>query len=151
MKLSHAIFILLMSVSSSAFAGPYTDKMGVCLVESTSTQDKTLLLRWIFAAMASHPDVKDLSNVSSEQAAKLNKDASALMVDLITVRCEKETREALDNEGETALRVSFEILGRVAMQGLMSNEHVNKFMEGLSENVDPKAFDKLMDKSEKKK
>lgn len=150
MKYLFAVFIFLMSLPSSAIAGASVDKMATCLVDSSSTKEKTLLLRWIFAAMATHPKVKDLGNISSEQAAELNRDVASLFLDLVTVRCANETKEAFKNEPEVAFSASFEELGRVAMEGLMEDAEVSKYMSGMAASMNPKVLEKFLAAPEKK-
>ncbi|MBI3547127.1 MAG: hypothetical protein HY081_11155 [Gammaproteobacteria bacterium] len=143
MKLKIAAFILVFAAYSlsAVAAGPFTDEMSKCLVKNTNETDRTLLIRWIFAAMASHPDVKVLSNVSSEKGDELNKDAANLMVALLTKRCKSETQQALKYEGKNTIEVSFQILGQVAMQGLMTNPDVAKYIAGLASHMDKKALE----------
>lgn len=55
MKLRFVFALMVAGFSSSALAGPFNDKLAVCLVKSTTETDRALLMRWMFAAMASHP------------------------------------------------------------------------------------------------
>ena len=76
-------FLALATLATGAHAGPFSDEMSKCLVRSTSDADKTLLIRWIFTAIATHPDVKELSNVTPAVSEQLSKDAANLFADLI--------------------------------------------------------------------
>jgi len=55
--------VSLFLLASPAVAGPYSDDLAKCLVRSTTPEDKTLLVQWMFATMAlqrelfAHPDV----------------------------------------------------------------------------------------------
>ena len=113
----------------------------MCLVKKTSESDKQLLVRWIFAALSQHPAVKDLAKVSKEQGDQLNHDVGALYSSLMVDRCGTETRDAMQYEGSEALKASFEVLGRVATQGLMTDEKVGAYMADLEKYVDVKALD----------
>jgi len=135
-----ALLLCLMLVSSVAQAGPFTDEMSKCLVRSTSEADKTLLVKWIYAAMSAHPDVKTLSNVSPEQGIQLNKETSVLVVRLLTKNCRIETEQALKYEGEKTFAASFEVLGGVAMQGIMANRDVSAYFDGFEQQLDAKAL-----------
>ena len=53
MKSRLLLALLLLAFSASAHAGPFNDKLAICLVKSTTQEDKLTLIRWIFAAMAS--------------------------------------------------------------------------------------------------
>lgn len=146
MKLVRVILLILVGFSTGAYAGPYTDDMSKCLVKNTTPQDKETLIKWIFAAMATHPSVKTLSNVSVKQGDVLNKDTAGLMTELLIRRCKIEAQQAVKYEGEIAIRSSFQILGQVAMQELMTNAEVTKYIAGMAASVDKKAFDGLFDK-----
>lgn len=122
--------------SGSAIAGPHNDALAVCLVQSTSAQDRTVLVRWVFAAMATHPDVKDLGKVSAVEADRLNRDVAALFWALVSDRCATQTREAVQHEGANAISAGFEVLGKVAMQGLMADAAVNTYMGQMASHLD---------------
>jgi hypothetical protein len=119
-----------------AQAGPFTDEMSKCLVRKTTDPDKVLFIQWIYAAMSSHPDVKAMSSISQATADALNKRAAGMMMELLTVRCKTETAQAMKYEGTSAFQASFEILGKVAMQGLMSDPNVAQYVKGLDRYFD---------------
>lgn len=134
------LLFLLFSITTTAWAGPFTDEMAKCLVRSTSEADKTLLIKWIFAAMSGHPDVKALSNVTPEKGTQLNQEVAAMVVRLITKSCKNETNQAVKFEGEDTFKSSFEVLGRVAMQGLMSNPGVAAYFNDFAGQLDADAL-----------
>lgn len=144
------LLLCLTLLTSAAHAGPFTDEMSKCLVRSTSEADKTLLVKWIYAAMSAHPDVKALSNVSLEQGTKLNKDISVLVVRLLTKNCRNETEQALKYEGEKTFAASFEVLGAVAMQGIMANADVSAYFAGFEQQLDAKALQEAFGSDQQK-
>ena len=129
-------FLLFFTFLPNAHAGPFTDKLAICLVKETNQSDKEMLIQWIFAAMASHPNVSQMSNVSTVKGDQLNQKAASLFTDLLTERCRSETKEALQYESKIALRSSFEVLGKVAMQGIMGHSQVNGYINGLQKYLD---------------
>ncbi|HEX7081215.1 MAG TPA: hypothetical protein VF329_09390 [Gammaproteobacteria bacterium] len=133
-----AILVALLA-STPSYAGPFTDELAKCLVRTTSEADREMLMRWVFAAMAAHPSVSELGNVSSERADELNRGAAQLFVTLLTERCKSETEQALTYEGGSAFEASFQVLGQVAMQGLMTHPQVIAFMSGLQAHIDVQA------------
>ena len=122
--------------SGSAVAGQYNDALAVCLVQSASEQDRTTLVRWVFAAMAAHPEVKDLGKVSKKEGDRLNREVAALFWALVSERCGKQTREAVQHEGANTITAGFEVLGKVAMQGLMADAAVNTYMGQMASHLD---------------
>jgi hypothetical protein len=137
------VLVVLASFAAPAHAGPFGDEMAKCLVRTTSEADKTVLIQWIFAAMASHPDVSALSHVSAQKGEELHKDVANLFVTLVTQRCKAETEQAVKFEGPEALKKSFEVLGQVAMQGIMSDPAVATYIGGLQKHVDTKKIEKV--------
>jgi hypothetical protein len=138
MKFAPTLLLALAGLAGSgtALAGPFNDALSVCLVKSTSAQDRTVLARWVFAAMAQHPQVVDLAKVSKAEADQLNKDVADLFWALVSDRCGKETRDAVQYEGANTISSSFEVLGKVAMQGLMAEPAVNEYMARMGSHLD---------------
>jgi hypothetical protein len=136
MKLRLSVFSLLFLFCSVSYAGPFTDKLSICLVEKTTTDDKNKLIRWVFGAMSSHPIVSNLSRVTVETGKILNKDTANLFMELLTNRCKEESEKAIKYEKSLAIQKSFSILGKIAMQGIMSHKNVIEFMSGLDTYLD---------------
>ncbi|MCP4264418.1 MAG: hypothetical protein GY777_02385 [Candidatus Brocadiaceae bacterium] len=123
-------------VSSASQADIYTDDLSRCLVESSSSDDKITLVRWMFSAMALHPAVKTIAPVNESERASTNKEMADLMVDLISVRCLEPSKNAVKYEGAIALQASFEVFGKVAAQELFSNPNVAQGLSELNSYVD---------------
>jgi hypothetical protein len=138
MKILLVLLLALTGLAAprAAVAGPFNDALAVCLVKSTSEQDRTVLMRWVFAAMAAHPQVSDLGRVSKEEGDRLNREVAALFWTLVSDRCATETRDAVKYEGTDAISSSFEVLGKVAMQGLMADTAVNAYMAQMATHLD---------------
>ena len=67
-----AIFFLVSLLSIKVSAGPYTNDLAKCLVVSTSEADKNNLVKWMFAAISSHPEVESMISISQTQREELN-------------------------------------------------------------------------------
>ncbi|MCX7033418.1 MAG: hypothetical protein NT046_05535 [Arenimonas sp.] len=145
MKLRFLSALVLLGLSSSVHAGPFNDKLAICLVENTSPADRTTLMRWIFGAMSRHPSVADLSQVDQAQADKMNEAVADLFVALLADRCATETAAAVKYEGASVLSSSFEVLGKVAMQGLMADAAVAEYISGLDKNIEPGRLDAVLE------
>jgi hypothetical protein len=127
---------VLLGLPPSSLAGPYGDDMAKCLVRSTTAADKSDLVRWMFAMMALHPDVRSLAVVSETDRHAMNRKLAALMERLLTESCRKESVDAVKYEGSGTIESSFKVLGEVAARELFANPAVTA---GLSE------FGKLVD------
>lgn len=141
-----ALMLLLITTSGAgaAHAGPYADTMGRCLVSATSEQDRTDLVRWIFASFTLHPKVSDLSSLDAAGRDKITRTAIDLMLRLVTVACRKETREAIQYEGPMALQSAFQVLGQVAARSLMSDPVVISALSDVDALIDPKKIEEAL-------
>lgn len=137
------IFMFTVLTTMPAQAGPYGDDMAKCLVQSTTSADRTSLVQWIFAAAAAHPDVKTLVSVSQKQRDQLNKTTAKLFEKLLTASCRKETQAAVKYEGRQTIETSFNVLGQVAGRELFTDPDVTSSVAGLARYVDRTKLDEL--------
>jgi hypothetical protein len=145
-RLPALIFVLLIfSTVSPAFAGPYADALGKCMVGATTGEEKTTLVRWMFAMMALHPDVQSSSAVTPEQRGALAKQTAQLFQRLLTESCLKEAREAIKFEGASTIESSFSLLGQVAARELFTDPKVIEGMAEFSKYIDEKKIKELTD------
>ena len=130
-----------LSLSGTAVAGPYGDSLTKCLVQSTTSADKTTLVNWIFSMVTLHPQVSAMSTLTKEDRTKASKDTAMMLQTLLTKTCLKETREALKYEGPSVLEASFNQLGQIAARELFTNPAVAGGMAEFANFVDKKAMD----------
>ena len=142
MKISKIIkgflFPLLLTLSffqlseKRSIAGPFGDEMAKCLVESTNSKDNISLVRWIVRVYGEHPDSNDFINLSIKDKEKIDKEIAALFNRLLLEDCKKETKMALNYEGDQVLIKAFQIMGQVAGRELNKEKNVaeaiNKFL-----------------------
>lgn len=141
MKFSKTLTMILISTcvfftANKAFCGIYSDDMARCLVESTSKAEKNQLIRWMFSAISTHPALTSMSSVSTAEREKTNKDTADLFVKLLTETCREKTIKAVKFEGQDSIKVAFEVLGRVAAQGIFSDPSVAKEVANLGKFAD---------------
>jgi hypothetical protein len=144
MKLRNAVFAAGMLLCCSAHAGPYTDDLSKCLVQSTSPADRLILVRWIFAAMSHHPAVASMTRVTAQDADRIDAQMADLFTRLLTVSCQSQAKLALAYEGDQAMSQSFSLLGQVAGKEIFSDQNVQHAMTGLKNHLDIKRLQKLM-------
>jgi hypothetical protein len=128
--------MLLGLCTVSARAGVYTDDLSKCLVKSTNTNDRVVLVRWMFAMLSLHPAVRSFVSVPDAQRDTATKTAAELFARLLTADCRKETVNALKYEGVAAIGASFQVLGQVASRDLMTDANVAKGMKQLGTELD---------------
>ena len=131
-------------MSTTSFAGIYTDDLSKCLVESTTKKDRVALVKWMFSAASLHPAVKSISSVTAEDLDNANKITANLFMKLLTDSCVKETKKALKFEGQTTIETSFRVLGQVAGRELFSSPEVAGAMAGLEKHIDQEKLQSLL-------
>ncbi|GAA5315009.1 MAG: hypothetical protein AseanaTS_02130 [Candidatus Pelagadaptatus aseana] len=130
--------LLCASLSLPCFtqAGIYSDDLSRCLVESSTSSDKTALVKWMFTSMALHPDVAMMSSVTDQQRDRANEEAADIFVKLMTETCLAQTKKAIQYEGPMAVQQGFSVLGQVAGQELFANPNVASALSGLEQHMD---------------
>ncbi|MES2489669.1 MAG: hypothetical protein V4607_07735 [Pseudomonadota bacterium] len=142
-SLKWAAPMVFLAFSTPSQAGIYTDDMSRCLVSTTSAKDKADLVRWIFAVTALHPEVSSIAAVTEQQRDSLNQTTAKLIERLLTDACLKQTQEAIKYEGNAALQKSFEVLGQVAMQEMISEPSVEAGFAGFTKYLNAEKFSAL--------
>lgn len=144
-KSRFAAALIATLMSGAASAGVYTDQLSKCLVDSTTTEDRTMLVKWLFTAASVHPAIRSLSTVTAEDRDAANQVIGNLFVKLLTDSCREPAKAALRFEGAVTLQQSFQMLGQVAGMELFSNPQVAAVMADLDKHVDPAKLNALKD------
>lgn len=135
------IALLFVAATSFAYAQAPANPLARCLADHTSGKDRKALARWVFLAMAVHPEIEQYA---TPQAVAAQPEAHRTMADtvtrLLTVACVNETRTAYQEGGSNAIQVAFQTLGQLAMQELMSNPNVSATMGGFERYLDKNRF-----------
>ena len=119
-------FLLLgLATPVAAKAGVYSDDLSRCLVSHTREDDQIAMAQWIFGMMSAHPDVAAIAKVDDAARIATAKKMAQIFQTLLTESCRDETSKAMKYEGAEALKNSFQVLGQIAMQTLMSNPKVS--------------------------
>ncbi len=142
MKIPTAIFLTLILFfllfrPNISYAGPYSDDLTKCIVNSTKNE-RIMLVKWMFAVMSSHPALKPMASVSEKQCKEANKQVAELFMNIFTKSCRQQAQKAMEYEGEIAIKQSFGILGQVAMKEIFSNPDVNSSASGFLKYIDEK-------------
>lgn len=122
--------------ATPAAASVYSDDLGRCLVAKTSDQDKTELVQWVFAAMASSPAVQKLTNATMAQRDQYDHIMARLIERLLEIDCRKETVDAVKYDGANSIEVAFGLLGQVAFKALTTDPMVNQSLGNFTKYVD---------------
>lgn len=131
--------LILMATSSPALAATTpVEAVQTCLADNTSGKDRKLLAKWIFLAMAAHPELKSLSSVSEQAREDTSREFAGLITRLLTVDCKAPMREMIANGGDitAGMKVAFTHLGQVAMQELMAHKDVDAAISQFGNYID---------------
>lgn len=134
--------LLATAAINPAYAGPLGDELTKCMISSTTAQDKSVMVRWVFATLALHPDTAPLASVSAQQRSDLNAGTARLFERVMTENCKAQTQAAVRSEGPSALQQSFRQFGEAATRELLSNQQVANGLTATAGNLN---LMKLMD------
>jgi hypothetical protein len=137
-------FVLLLSVSALAQAQAPADSLSRCLADNTTGKDRKDLARWVFLAMAAHPEIKQYaSDAAASGTEETHKAMAGIFTRLLTESCPQQTLAAFKLGGATAIQVGFHTLGQLAMQELMSDSAVSATMGGFQKHLNQEKLNQL--------
>ena len=128
--------LALLAMGGPARAAVYTDDLAKCLVSKTNPSDQKVLVFWMFSAMSQHPDVQEFAQITDARRANGSKAFAALVNRLLVSDCRPEFVAALKYEGSNVVEPAFNVLGQVAMRGLMGSPEVGKSIASMSDSFD---------------
>jgi hypothetical protein len=131
--------------TGAAHAGPYSDDLAKCLVESTTTADKNALVKWMFAMAALHPAVKSIALITEAERTQSSRSTAQLFERLLTESCRTQTRQAVKYEGAAALQTGFQMLGQVAARELFADPGVAQGLADLENHIDSQKMKQALD------
>ena len=141
--------LLCVSLAAGTFAvhaQPTVDELSKCLAENTTGRDRKDLAKWIFVAMAAHPDMKAVANIAASAPTDSSRTAGLLFTKLIAESCPDQTKAAIAAVGPVALQSAFTVLGQLAMQELVADKDVAAGMGLLQKYVDSEKLKAVLDK-----
>ena len=143
-RIGQAALLALVLHAGAAQAGPYSDDLAKCLVESTTAADKNALVKWMFATAALHPAVKSIASVTDAERARSTRSTAELFVKLLTESCRAQAQQAVKYEGATALQTGFQILGQVAARELFADPNVAQGLAELEQYIDSRKIEQAL-------
>ncbi|MEM6640038.1 MAG: hypothetical protein AAF610_09055 [Pseudomonadota bacterium] len=135
--------LMFLSFVHTAKAGPFSDELSQCLVTSTTPEDRSVLVLWMFSAMSRHPDLPATAAVSDEQLATANRKVADLTTRLLTDTCRSQAIEAIEYEGMSTIEESFSVLGAVAGKEIFNAPEVGTAVAGMAEFLDEEKLGEL--------
>lgn len=97
------------------YAGPYTDDLSNCIVESTTPDEQMEFVKWVFSTLALHSTThKTRPSVSQEQINAGNERTATLFMRVMTQSCKEKAKKAIQFESEFVLQTTLSLLEQVA-------------------------------------
>lgn len=112
------------------------DALTRCLIESTSEDEKRILVKWVFSVIAQHPDIASMTRIDATQRTSIDRDAAAVFETLLADQCAAPLRVAMKQSGTDAIGRSFQALGTSAATDMLQNPQVVSSGAGLMKHLD---------------
>jgi hypothetical protein len=112
------------------------DALTQCLIQSTSANDKRVLVKWAFAIIAQHPDISAMTRIDAAQRSAIDRDAAKVFEQLLAEQCAGPLRTAMKQSGTDAIGRSFQTLGTSAATDMLQNPQVIASGAGLMKHLD---------------
>lgn len=132
--------IASLCVSNVSVAGPAAESLGTCMVDSMTGKERKQIAQWLFFAIAAHPEMKAFSRVTADAQRSSNEFVGKLLTRLLTEDCPDQTKMAVKEDGDEAIKQAFGLVGKIAMQELMTNKDVTASISGFQQYVDKEKF-----------
>jgi hypothetical protein len=107
-----------------------------CLMKSTSADDKRVLVKWVFAVIAEHPDISSMTRIDAAQRSAIDRDAAKIFEQLLVDQCAGPLRTAMKQSGTDAIGKSFQTLGTSAATDMLQNPQVVASGASLMKHLD---------------
>jgi len=134
-----------LTTSSPILANNYTEQLGSCLIDSLNGKERKNLGKWVFLAIAAHPEIAPLSKATNDDRLATDKYVGELITRLLTENCPQELVKA-NNADPMALNHAFELVGKVAMQELMTNDATMRALTNYAHFTDQEKINTLLAK-----
>ncbi|MCW9031589.1 MAG: hypothetical protein OQK58_08900 [Gammaproteobacteria bacterium] len=130
-------------IGTPALAASPTDVFSNCLVDALNGKERKNLAKWIFFAIAAHPDITSYSKASTKDINDSDKYVGKLITKLLTADCSNELNNARKSNPR-AIEQGFGLVGKVAMQELMTNQNVTKAISNYIKYADQEKINQVL-------
>ena len=130
-------------VGTPVWANSPTDIFARCMVDSLNGKERTNLAKWIFLSMAVHPEIRSSPGVNQTEVRQSDEYVGKLITRLLTSDCPTQMKKAHQSD-PMAVQKAFELVGRVAMQELMTNQNVMKALTNYAQFMDQQKINKIL-------
>ncbi|MDO8465380.1 MAG: hypothetical protein Q7S46_09055 [Gallionella sp.] len=137
------VLIIGIFISVPALSDSTTNNLGRCMIDALNGKERKQLAKWIFFAIAAHPEINSYSRATTKDINESDDTVGKLITRLLTSDCPNELKIAYKSDPLTVQK-SFELVGQVAMQELMTNQNVMKSITNYAQYADQKKINSLL-------
>lgn len=139
------VLIMGIIVAAPALSDTSANNLGRCMVDALNGKERKQLAKWIFFAVAAHPEINSYSSATAKDINESDKNIGKLITRLLTSDCADELK--ISNKSDPlAIQKSFELVGQVAMQELMTDQNVMKAVTNYAQYTDQVKINSLLNK-----
>ena len=121
-------------------ASDYSDDLAKCMVRSSTPADRAEFVKFLFSAMAQHPDVSSMAKISPQQLEATLKATGELIQRLLLQSCRSEAQQAIHYEGMQSIFLGFQFYGQAMAAELLGNPIVAAKLNDLNKYMDADKF-----------
>lgn len=140
-KIFIGIFISVTTLSASAV--PTADALTSCITDNTTGKERKEMVKFIFMALASHPEIKEISKITESDREKTYQAFANTLTRLLTQNCAEETRNSLKTGSKEDLQSAFRAFGQLGARELMTNPDVATSLSNFERYLDTKKLEAL--------
>ena len=139
------VLVLFMGlvIGAPALAETPTNVFARCMVDTLNGKERKNLAKWIFFSIAAHPEIKSYSSATQKDVESSDKFVGKLITRLLADDCPNELKKA-NKSDPRAVEKGFELVGKVAMQELMTNQNVMKTLVNYARYADQERISKVL-------
>jgi hypothetical protein len=135
-----ALLVAGLLAAGPSGAGPYSDDLAKCMVRSSTPADRAEFVKFLFSAMAQHPDVSSMAKISPQQLEATLKGTGELIQRLLLQSCRSEAQQAIHSEGVQSIFLGFQVYGQAMAAELLGNPIVAAKLNDLNKYMDADKF-----------
>jgi hypothetical protein len=131
-------------LSLPAFGGTEIGALSTCLADHTNGRERKDLARWIFLAIAVHPEIRDVTSASEQVRDQADRKIAAIFMRLLTENCASELKSVVRSDGSAGLQAAFKALGELAMVELITNGEVSTSLSRYAKYLDQRKIEAVL-------
>ncbi len=137
------LLALTLTTVQATAAQSVTNIFASCMVDALNGKERKNLAKWVFFAVAAHPEIKSYSKATPQDIETSDKYVGALITRLLTDNCPTEL-QAASKEDPLALQKGFQLVGQVAMQELMADQSVMQAISNYARYADQDKINQVL-------